>query len=319
MPGITKDVTNLVQNCATCHEHQRKQQKQQILQPEPPCYPWQILSSDLFEFKGNQYLLISDKYSKFPIVRKLTSTTSRAIINHLKIIFPEQGIPERLTTDNDPQYASQEFCDFMQTYGVEHVTSSPTYPQSNSSAERMVQKVENILKKCDEEGEDPNLGLLSYRTTPVSSNLKSPAEMLNNRKFRTTLPMSKRVNVSDATSKTKEELYQRQKLQAFYYNKTAGNISDHHTQRWERGTVVRPAKDPRSFIVKNDRKEGVLRRTRPQLRPRPEVKDDSFKEPPPTAPETAASQDSSATPPQDGQAYTTRSGRTSKPPNRLHI
>ena len=75
-PGITKDVTNLVQNCATCQAHQRKQQKQQILQPEPPCYPWQILSSDLFEFKGNQYLLISDKYSKFPIIRKLTSTTS---------------------------------------------------------------------------------------------------------------------------------------------------------------------------------------------------------------------------------------------------
>ena len=133
-PGITKDVTNLVQNCATCQAHQRKQQKQQILQPEPPCYPWQILSSDLFEFKGNQYLLISDKYSKFPIIRKLTSTTSRAIINHLKSIFAEHGIPERLTTDNGPQYASQEFHDFMQTNGVEHVTSSPMtdsreYPQ----------------------------------------------------------------------------------------------------------------------------------------------------------------------------------------------
>ena len=53
-PGITKDVTNLGQNCATCQAHQRKQQKKQILQPEPPCYPWQIPSSDLFEFKGNQ-------------------------------------------------------------------------------------------------------------------------------------------------------------------------------------------------------------------------------------------------------------------------
>ena len=288
--------------------------KQQILQPEPPCYPWQILSSDLFEFKGNQYLLISDKYSKFPIIRKLTSTTSRAIINHLKSIFAEHGIPERLSTDNGPQYASQEFHDFMQTYGVEHVTSSPMYPQSNGSAERMVQTVENILKKCDEEGEDPYLGLLSYRTTPVSSNLKSPAELLNNRKFRTTLPMSKRVSVSDTTSKTKEELYQRQKLQAFYYNKTAGptlqpfqpgqpiNIYDHHTQRWERGTVVRPAKETRSFIVKNDRTEGVYRRTRSQLKPRPELRDDSTKEPPPTTPETAASKDSPATPPHSSRA-----------------
>ena len=113
-PGITKDVTNLVQNCATCQAHQRKQQKQQILQPEPPCYPWQILNSDLFELKGNQYLPVSDKYSKFPIVRKLTGTTSRAIINHLKSIFAEHGIPERLTTDNGTQYTSQEFHNFLQ-------------------------------------------------------------------------------------------------------------------------------------------------------------------------------------------------------------
>lgn len=117
------------------------------------------------------------------------------------------------------------------------------YPQSNGSAGRMVQTIENILKKCDEEGDDPYLGLLSYRTTPVSRNLKSPAELLNNRKFRTTLPISKRVSVSDTTSKTKEELYQRQKLQALYYNKTAGptmqpfqpghpiSIYNHNTQR----------------------------------------------------------------------------------------
>lgn len=111
--GITRDVTNLIQNCAICHAHKRKQQKQQILQPEPLYHPWQILSSDLSEFKGNQSLLISDKYSKFPIVRKLTSSTSRAIINHLKGIFAEHGIPERLTTDNGPQYPSQEIRDFM--------------------------------------------------------------------------------------------------------------------------------------------------------------------------------------------------------------
>ena len=100
--------------------------------------------------------------------------------------------------------------------------------------------------------------------------------------------MSKRVSVSDTTNKTKEELYQRQKLQAFYYNKTAGptlqplqpgqpiNMYDHYTQRWECGTVIRPAKEPRSFIVKNDWTEGVYRCTQSQWKPRPEVKDNSI-------------------------------------------
>lgn len=97
-PGITKDIIKVVESCDACQKHQRKQQKQDLLQPEPPCYPWQILNSDLFEYKGNSYLLLSDEYSKFPIVRKLTSAISHVIINHLKSIFAEYGIPDKLSS-----------------------------------------------------------------------------------------------------------------------------------------------------------------------------------------------------------------------------
>ena len=161
------------------------------------------------------------------IVMPNTLITSRAIINHLKSIFAEHGIRERLTT-NGPQFASQEFLDFMQTYGVKHVTSSPMYPQSNGSAERMVQTVENILKKCEEEGEDPYLGLLSHRTTPVSSNLKSLAELLNNCKFRTILLMSKRVSVSETTSKTKEETKTKTRDKNYKYSTTTRLLDRHY-------------------------------------------------------------------------------------------
>lgn len=161
------------------------------------------------------------------IVMPNTLSTARAIINHLKSIFAEHGIPERLTT-NGPQFASQEFRDFMQTYGVEHVTSSPMYPQTNGSAERMVQTVENILKKCEEEGEDPYLGLLSHRTTPVSGNLKSLAELLNNCKFRTTLLMSKRVSVSETTSKTKEETKTKTRDNNYKHSTTTRLLDRHY-------------------------------------------------------------------------------------------
>ena len=88
------------------------------------------------------------------------------------------------------------------------------YPQSNGSSERMVQTVECILKKCDEDGSHPYLGLLSYRATPISHRLKSPSELLNNRKFKTTLPMATRSPVSGTTITTKKELYRRQEQQA---------------------------------------------------------------------------------------------------------
>ena len=53
---------------------------------------------------------------RVPYHRKLTSTTS-AVIDHLKLVFAENGIPEtlRLVSDNRPQYthcSSQEFAAF---------------------------------------------------------------------------------------------------------------------------------------------------------------------------------------------------------------
>ena len=128
----------------------------------------------MFQFKGQQYLLLTDQYSRFPIIRRLTSTTSSAIINNLKSIFAEHGIPLQLVTDNGLQYSSAEFDGFMTTYGVEHIPTSPMYPQSNGSAERMVQTVENILKKCEEDKEDPYLALLSYRATPLDNQPSPP-------------------------------------------------------------------------------------------------------------------------------------------------
>ena len=71
-----------------------------------------------------------------PHHRKLASTTSADVINHLKLVYAENGIPEtlRLVSDNRPQYthcSSQEFAAFYKQSGIDHVTSLPLYPQSN--------------------------------------------------------------------------------------------------------------------------------------------------------------------------------------------
>ena len=103
-PEITKE--DGVKTCEACQKHERHNQKQPILQPEPPSYPWQKVSSDLFDYKGKRYLLVSDQHSKFPIIRKLGntvgSTTSLVAINHLKSIFSEHGIPTQLLSDGGP-------------------------------------------------------------------------------------------------------------------------------------------------------------------------------------------------------------------------
>ena len=61
-------------------------------------------------------------------------------------------------------------------------------PSQNSMAERFVQTIKSSLTKTMEGGEDIDLALLTYKTTPLSHNLPSPAELLNSRKYKTLLP-----------------------------------------------------------------------------------------------------------------------------------
>ena len=117
----------------TCMQFSKRQPKEPLHPQSVPSIPWQKLATDLFDYQGAQYLLVTDYYSKSPIVRKLNSTTSAAVINHIKSIFAKNGMPETLISDNGPQYSSQEFVAFCKQSGIDHVTSSPQYPKATAS------------------------------------------------------------------------------------------------------------------------------------------------------------------------------------------
>ena len=142
----------------------------------------------MFELKNSKYLLIVDYYSRFPVLRKLTNTTSKVLIQELKAVFTKMGVPNTIVSDGGPQYTSVEFKDFTKDWQIEQKISSPRNPQSNGMAERCVQTMKASLLKTIEEGEDVNLALLTYKTTLLSHSLPSPAELLNSRKYKTLLP-----------------------------------------------------------------------------------------------------------------------------------
>ena len=78
----------------------------------------------------------------------------------------------------------------MKEYHVNHITSSPHYPQSNGLAKKYVQIVKNLFHKAKEEGQDIYECLMTYRNTPLSNTLQSPKQILSNRATRSTLPLS---------------------------------------------------------------------------------------------------------------------------------
>lgn len=187
-PGMTQRIAEMVRNCNTCRT-QANDVAEPLLPTAFPTRPWEHVGSDLFYCKKRWYLLLVDYYSRFIEVSLLAELSTHEVIEHMKSHFARHGIPEILTSDNGPQYASDEFRKFSEgKYYFQHVTSSPRYPQSNGAAERAVQTIKSIMKKAD----DPYLGLLAYRTSPLGNGV-SPAELLMGRKLRSTVPAHPKV------------------------------------------------------------------------------------------------------------------------------
>ena len=121
-------------------------------------------------------------------MHKLGSTTSKVLVQEMKAVFAELEVPNVIVSDGEPQYTSAEFKDFTKQWQIEHRVSSPRNSESNGMAKRCVQTMKASLIKTMEEGKDMDLALLTYKTTPLSHRLPSPAELLNSRRYKTLLP-----------------------------------------------------------------------------------------------------------------------------------
>ena len=111
------------------------------LRQEVPIYPWTKVATDIFLFRNELYLLIVDYTSRFLVVHKLTSTTPQQVASQMKLIFSEYSWPETIVSDNRPCYSAKTFTKPMTDCSLNHITSSPYYPQSNGLAEKHVQIV----------------------------------------------------------------------------------------------------------------------------------------------------------------------------------
>ena len=137
-PGINKDIVKQYQCCKTCIKHSKSQRHEPLQSHPTPELPWHTVATDLFELKNSKYLLQVDYYSRFPVLCRLHSTMSRVLIQEMKAVFIELGVPNVIVSDGGPQYTSLEFKDFMKQWQIEHRVSSPRNPQSNGMAERCV-------------------------------------------------------------------------------------------------------------------------------------------------------------------------------------
>ncbi len=323
-PGMASDIEDVIKQCIVCIENQAENAREPMKSHHIPDTPWSKVGSDLFQYEGNNYITVVDYYSKFPEVRKLSKTTSKAVINSMKSIFAVQGIPEEVVTDNGPCYNSSEFAEFAREWNFIHTTSSPGYPKSNGQAESSVKIIKNLLKKSA----DPALAMLEYRTTPLEGINLSPSQMLNSRRLRSILPTARALLSPEKQPNVIEKLKEKQSKQKYYYDRTAKKMSspelhidepirfyDNKRSKWQPATVTKVLPH-RSYMISTPEHQ-AYRRTRSQLlktgepphTPRDIAHDQDDITPPSTEPPTSAIRDEPPT--------IRTSDRVRHPPKRL--
>ena len=79
-PGMDSDIVEYVKRCKICTQHKATQHIQPMLPRDIPEAPWQDLAADFFNFKGKEYLLIADTFSKYPFASRMTTKTAETVI-----------------------------------------------------------------------------------------------------------------------------------------------------------------------------------------------------------------------------------------------
>ena len=268
-PGLNDQLENLILNCQLCLKYSKSKYKSippTALGHEVPAAPWSKVATDIFHYESQLYLLVVDYTSRFPIVRRLNSMSAQCVTEHFKSIFSEYGWPDTLVSDNGPCYTAEIFTNLMKEYAVNHITSSPHYPQSNGLAKKFVQIVKNLFYKVNKEGVDINKYLMIYHNTSLACTSKSPMQKLQQRSARSQLPMSnvarRRLGIG-AKQPPKEN--QHLPLHDFHIGQDVMCQSP-ITKKWFPVKIKELCPEPRSYQV--EMPEGIVyRRTQNHLKP----------------------------------------------------
>ncbi|KAI0211727.1 hypothetical protein LSAT2_003403, partial [Lamellibrachia satsuma] len=112
------------------------------------------------------------------------------LVERLAKLFSMHGIPEKLLSDNGPQFSSHHFAQFATEWNFKHITTSPTMHQANGMVERANQTVRRMIEKMRGDKVQMYAGLLNLRNTSRTAEAGSPAQRLMGRRTATKLPTS---------------------------------------------------------------------------------------------------------------------------------
>ena len=99
-------------------------QKEPYIPIDIPIIAWKTVATDLFVFQDKTHMMAVDLFSRFPVVRQWGGESMKLVLDALKDVFSDLGIPETIISDNGLYYKSQELNYFCAKFEINHITEA---------------------------------------------------------------------------------------------------------------------------------------------------------------------------------------------------
>ena len=254
-PGIDHKVQQTVKNYIPCQACTPEKSCEPVQMSKLPTQPWSEVSIDFSgPYPSGEYLLVvSDDYSRYPVVNIIHSTSNKTVIPHLDRIFAQFGIPCLVRTDNGPPFNSREFRLFAEYLGFTHRRDTPRWPQANGEVERLMRTLGKAIKTAKIQHGSWKQALFQflriYRATSHATTGESPAKLMFGRPIRTILLERPPTTTQDAGTRKRDEK-RKQKI------KKAADRGKHNVPQLAHGDKV---------IIRQERRNKLT----PHYEPRP--------------------------------------------------
>ncbi|MBW0585940.1 hypothetical protein O181_125655 [Austropuccinia psidii MF-1] len=155
---LQKDVADYCKTCDTCQEANIYIGKRlgNMMKIEEPSRPWEVFHMDWVtglppggDRRYNAFLVIVQKFSKTPILlpcHKDGTAMDTALLIWNRVVSCT-GIFTSIISDRDPKFTSALWTNIHQLFGTKLSFYTAHHPQTDGLAERMIQTLEDMVRR----------------------------------------------------------------------------------------------------------------------------------------------------------------------------
>lgn len=188
--NLKKKIKEFVSKCEDCQRHKKQNLKFGLLNAHIEAESVnELVCSDIVgpyeietekEIKKIQIITAIDCVSRYVMLMPATSVNSSEVCKHIKSWIRRFGCPQRILTDQGPQYISEAFKQFCESQSIKHITPTAYNPQGNGMAERINQTISFgiRMRKREESIEDMTTRIQNGMNTSFHTALGSVPEIV---------------------------------------------------------------------------------------------------------------------------------------------